>query len=313
MTSEEDRVAVIIPAYRSRSWLLEAIDSAVAQTSPPFEIVVVDDGSPEPLDALLGSRLAQVTYVRQPNRGPGAARNTGAACSDAALLAFLDDDDLFEPGKLAAQVAFLREHPRCALVCSDAWVFGDGREMRRKNRSCHHRSEPDLTLAGLLDDNPITTNTVLMRRTVFEDLGGFDEDRDLIAVEDYDLWIRVAERYSMGYLDQPLGRYRLNEAGLSAPRRFLDGVQKVLDNAVRRGVPTELRRRFPQRRCGLLLDHAWSLLEAGKAGGALTVVAQALAACPSHPVAWKLLARGLADAIRLPMPRVTLTRSLTGS
>ena len=116
MNREKSGVAVVLPAYRSSRFLGDALESLFAQSLPPDEIIVVDDGSPEDEEGVVRPYLDRVSYVRTENRGPGAARNLGVSLTHSPLVAFLDADDLWEPQKLLAQVAYLRERPGCLLV-----------------------------------------------------------------------------------------------------------------------------------------------------------------------------------------------------
>ncbi len=288
-------VAVIVPAYRSEDYLAAALDSALAQTLPPDEIVVVDDGSPDNTCQIVEPYLDRVLYVAQTeNRGPGAARNLGLRVTRSPLVAFLDADDLWETHKLEVQVDWLDRHPDHALVCSDAIVFGDGLEPVRKYRSRHPDRLPDLGFAGLIVENSITTLTVLARRAAIEAVGPFDEDPRLIAVEDYELWLRLAARYRLGYVDEALGRYRKHPQNLSGARRFLDGVGRILDLVANRNPgSTELRPLLRRRRCQLQLDLAWEFLQLGQVRSAVRPILEALAISPRDPLAWRFLARGL--------------------
>lgn len=285
-------VAVVIPAFRSERWIGEAIASVLAQTRAPAEIIVVDDGSPDATEEAVAPFLGKVVYARQRNGGPAAARNTGVALTEAPWIAFLDADDLWEPEKLATQARCLSERPGLSMVCSDCWVFGHSTPVARKNGALD--APLDLSLPGLLRRNPVVTSTVLVRREAFEDAGGFDEDRALIAVEDFDLWLKLAERAAIGYVDAPLGRYRQTATSLSGPRRFLDGVQRVLENAVVRSPRyAALRPQIRARICTLQCDLAWHLLEEDQGGAAVRPILEALAESPSRPEPWRLLARAL--------------------
>ena len=181
----------------------------------------------------------RVRVLRQDNGGPAAARNTGVRAASAPLIAFLDADDLWEPTKLEAQLTALRERPGLGAVCSDAWLLREGLPLSRKWGSASERGAPDLSFDGLLLANPISTLTVLARRELLLRAGLFDEDRRLIAVEDYDLWLRLAELAPIGWIDAPLARYRVHASSLSSTETFLRGVTLVLD---------KLRRRHPEPR-----------------------------------------------------------------
>ena len=115
-------VSVIIPVYNRKDFIAEAIESVLAQTYTDFEIIVVDDGSPEDMKDVLGLYLQKIKYVYQENKGLAAARNTGIRNSSGKYVAFLDDDDLFERRKLEKQTEILETHPELGFVFSD-WSY----------------------------------------------------------------------------------------------------------------------------------------------------------------------------------------------
>ena len=173
-----DTVAVIIPAYNASRHLRRTIESVLAQTAPPAEIIVVDDGSTDDTAAVVRSFPPPVRLIQKPNGGPGSARNLGARSASATWLAFGDADDVWYPDKLAAQLA-LRQPPETGLI----HCLPDHRD----------DAVPDtLTFDDLWERNWIINSSVLLRRDAFDQVGGFDEARDLISVEDYNLWLRVA-------------------------------------------------------------------------------------------------------------------------
>lgn len=171
-------VSVIIPAYNAAAYVGKAIESALRQSHPPLEVLVVDDGSKDHTAEVVAAYEPAVRLVRKANGGPASARNLGAALSCGTWLALLDADDWWMPDKLAAQLELAGAPDVGLLHC-----LGD------------HRSEPvpDLLSFGQLwHKNWIINSSVLMRREVFESLGGFNESKELISVEDYNLWLRIA-------------------------------------------------------------------------------------------------------------------------
>src|SRR5690606_34001769 len=180
--SVQASVAVVIPVHDGEAFLAETLASVAAQTLPAAEVIVVDDGSTDRSAAV--ARAAGARVLQQANAGPGAARNRGAAASTSELIAFLDADDLFEPDKLARQVAALASAPDAAGACSDALVLGGPRDGTRRNAG--RRLPPVLRLRDLLHANPVIASSVVLRRSAFAAAGGFDEDPVLIATEDYD-------------------------------------------------------------------------------------------------------------------------------
>ncbi len=287
-------VAAVLPAWRSRPWIREALGSVFAQVLPPAEIVVVDDGSDDGLEEEIEDLLDRILFLRQENRGPGAARNLAVAMTSSPFLAFLDADDLWEPERLAVQVPLLEADPARVLVCSDAWEFGEGRELRRWSRSGGRRSPPALDLEGLLRGNGIATLTVLCRREAFERAGGFDEDRGLLAVEDYDLWLRMSELGGFLYVDRPLARYRRRPSSLSGARRFREGVRLVLEKFRRRSErAVELRHLLARREALLWLDEAREIQDAGQFRASLKPIRRAWSLAPGAPETWRTFFRGL--------------------
>ncbi|HLH42987.1 MAG TPA: glycosyltransferase family A protein [Bryobacteraceae bacterium] len=192
-------VSVIIPAYNAGRVVGRAIESALAQTLPPLEIVVVDDGSSDDTAAVAERYGAKVRVLRQANAGPAAARNRGARAAAGEWLAFLDSDDAWLPRKLERQLAHVGS-PRVGLVCC------------LTNGSV---STDRITLESLWEYNYIGMSGVLVRRAAFDEVGGFDEDPGLISVEDYNLWLRIAMRWEIAMVPENLFAYLPETGSLS--------------------------------------------------------------------------------------------------
>jgi glycosyltransferase involved in cell wall biosynthesis len=171
-------VSVIIPAYNAEKFLARAIDSALNQTVPPIEVLVVDDGSQDDTAAVVAGYGPPVRLLQKPNGGPASARNLGAREAHGDWLAFLDADDLWKEAKLERQFAVaVREN--ADLVQSVVPL--SYRVVPRK-----------IDFEQLWAGNCVATSSVMLKRSVFEEAGGFDEDPRLISVEDYNLWLRLA-------------------------------------------------------------------------------------------------------------------------
>ena len=267
-------VAVVIPCHDAAATLAETLQSVREQTLPAAEVVVVDDGSRD--DSAEIARRAGVRCVRQECRGPGGARNRGIAETTAPLVAFLDSDDCYERDKLERQVAHLREHD-LVLSCCDAFVVRDGVRGPRKNQG---RGVPALlSFDELLRRNPIICSSVVARRDALARAGGFDEDPVLIATEDYDLWLRVARVGKLGYLDEPLLRYRVSAGSLSDDRRFMRGLDRIMAKVTAGDASAEVTRAAAVRRAGVRVAAAYHLARrgAGREARALLREARALA------------------------------------
>lgn len=193
------RVSVIIPTY-NRAWsLATAVDSVLSQDFDAFETIVVDDGSTDETRALLTDYGAALRVIRQPNRGVSAARNAGIRAAAAPLVALLDSDDFWLPGKLAAQTAFFDQNPE-AVICQteERWI----RNGVRVNPGKRHRKRGGMIFEPSLELCLVSPSAVMLRRSLFESVGFFDER--LPACEDYDLWLRISCRHPVHLIDRPL-------------------------------------------------------------------------------------------------------------
>lgn len=210
-------VSVIMPAYNSGRFLAESVRSVQAQTFGGWELIVVDDGSTDDTAAVARSFVEadpRVRYVARPNGGQAAARNTGLGEARGPLVAFLDSDDLWLPGKLEAQLAVLEE-TGVDLVYTDGEIFSeDGAEWPDE----HFHIVPGETrglemFRTLFRSNRIGTLSVLVKRSALDAVGLFDEDRAYQNCEDYDLWMRLA-KWGAGFygMTEKLMRYRRHAA-----------------------------------------------------------------------------------------------------
>ena len=196
-------VSVIIPVYNRPAMVREALASVLAQTFRNFEILAVDDGStddtPERLEEAAEGAPLRVIRIEHCGK-PGAVRNRGVEAARGELLAFLDSDDLWAPEKLESQLALhgvASAAPRISHT-RERWLR-NGREVSQGSQ--RHRRAGDLFVDSL-KKCIIGPSTVMMERSLFEELGGFREDVEI--AEDYELWLRVTHREPVAYLDEAL-------------------------------------------------------------------------------------------------------------
>jgi glycosyltransferase involved in cell wall biosynthesis len=200
-------ISVVIPLFNQEFFVREAIRSALDQTYKNIEVIVVDDGSTDQSAAAVKAiNDPRIRYYYQANSGlPAAARNQGIRLAKGEWVAFLDHDDVWLPNKLAMQMNALGRDPGIKLI-SGNMTFLDDRTprpiMRYRQRSLNN-------LTDLIVQNRVMTTTALANKAVLDELGGFRENRDLMAVEDYDLWLRIAQKYKILYLDEVLAKYRI--------------------------------------------------------------------------------------------------------
>ncbi|REJ92397.1 MAG: glycosyltransferase family 2 protein [Planctomycetota bacterium] len=179
MSTSHPPISAVIPACNAESCLARAIESVFSQTHPVSEIIVVDDGSRDATSDIVRSFGDPVRLVRQSNAGPSAARNHGIRLARSEWIALLDADDAWLPEKLERQLPYLAETGVGAVHCPTDTCLAE----------CEYEGE--LTFEMLWTHNMIGTSTVLLRKSAWEDVGGFDEDRELTCVEDYNLWLRL--------------------------------------------------------------------------------------------------------------------------
>lgn len=222
---------MIIPTYNRRDLLPRALDSVLAQTMPVDEIIVIDDGSTDGTDDMLRARYGdRVRYVWQANAGVSAARNHGLRLAQGRYLALLDSDDLWLPTKTELQVAFLDTHPDFGMVvCDVERVDSDYRHIDVFRRRDTLR-EDGWVLRWVLHNPALAPASVLMRREVVEQLGGFDEG--LRTAEDLEFHLRVARHWKIGVVEQALVRAMRGHDGLSAADSTYDDYVRVLEAAV---------------------------------------------------------------------------------
>jgi glycosyltransferase involved in cell wall biosynthesis len=210
------RVTVVIPAYNAAAFIAEALDSVFAQSCQDFEVIVINDGSPDTaeLERVLHPYLARITCLRQPNLGPSAARNAGIRQARGEFVAFLDSDDTWDPEFLNSQLRLIESGTGVDLVYADLRIVGDSSragETFMEGAPSRGPATFDRILAG--DCQP-STSAALARRQAVIQAGMFDES--FWRVEDFDLWLRLAWRGGVLYQREVLGSHRMRSGSLSA-------------------------------------------------------------------------------------------------
>jgi len=192
-------ISVIIPTYNRAGMVKEAIESVLAQGYADRELIVVDDGSTDETERVVSSFAPRLTYIYQDHQGVSAARNRGIVHARGEYLAFLDSDDLWLEDKLYRQMRFMESHPE-ALICytDEIWI----RRGVRVNPMKKHRKYSGMIFPHCLPLCIISPSSALFARRLLDEVGMFDET--LTVCEDYDLWLRIAARYPIHFIDMPL-------------------------------------------------------------------------------------------------------------
>ncbi|MEI6669947.1 MAG: glycosyltransferase family A protein [Acidobacteriota bacterium] len=282
----EPRVSVVIPTFNRAHQVYEAIESALAQTWRAAEVIVVDDGSTDNTREVVARYRDRVRYIYQENRGVSAARNAGIRIVQGSHIAFLDSDDLWVPGKLEAQMALFAEHPELGLVsCHSRFVDVHG---------VPTQGDPSAIEPPIAEGRPLLRRLLLgnwlsggsnavVRRAPLDAVGGFDER--LSCAEDWDMWIRIAQRFAIGFVNEPLTISRVSANSLSAPANvaaMLENELRMLDkhcSAADGGVGSWDRRMAYAERYGRA---AWAHLAIGNRRLARRFIIKSLAVSPEH-------------------------------
>jgi len=236
----DELISVIIPCYNAAHCISNTLDSALAQNYKNFEIIVVDDGSSDNTAEMIKSKIAstengqRIKLVQQKNAGVSVARNVGVANASGTYLAFLDADDLWHEEKLATHIRFMTDNPEVGISFARIRFMSSAGEILKRTSSLPLGEQ---NAAALFAENPTTTTSNLfVRRSVFEQLGGFDESMSF--AEDQEFLIRVLHEtvHKVSGIDTILVYYRASENGLSSnlaemETGWLHMVERVRDYA----------------------------------------------------------------------------------
>lgn len=215
--SATPRVSVVIPAYNAAEYIADALASVFAQTFSDFEVIVVNDGSPDTpaLEAALEPFRDRILYFKQENRGPSAARNLGIQQAQGECVAFIDSDDIWLPEYLAEQLQWFGAQPAPDVVCADMSTYGDADVHPTTLTTRPELAQDNISYKDLLllDYVLLPSCTVARRRSLL-DAGLFDET--IVRGEDWDLWLRIAHKGGkIVAWSRVLGRRRVHAGGLT--------------------------------------------------------------------------------------------------
>lgn len=263
------RVSVLVPVYKGERFIAKTLQSALSQTHADLEIIVVNDGSPDNSEAVIKPFLSdsRVWYIKQVNAGVAAARNTAIKHAQGDYFALLDQDDLWHPDKLARQIELFKSNPRLGLVhCHAVPIDTLGNALPAdpwRPRPTQAKAFSEIFLG-----NPIQACAGMFSRKAVDAVGGFDTSPELRFADEYDLWLRIAGRFEVGYVPETLAYFRLhgenNSADLSPMVRATLGVLAKAGREQPGAVDGIPRPQIRARHARLYLDLAESELAGGK-------------------------------------------------
>jgi hypothetical protein len=225
--------SAIIAAYQAAAFIAEALESLLAQTVAPIEIIVCDDGSTDDLTGALAPYLDRIKLIRQENRGPAAARNVAARAASGDFIAILDADDVYYPERLEALSELNARRPDLDILTADCHVIAGGKFIRNCYHE-HYRFATNNQRQAILRENFLGPGHMSVRRDRFLAVGGLDER--FVQAEDWDCWIRMILSGSRaGMVNEPLAEYRVHPTSLASDRvRLSEGKVAVLEKTALR-------------------------------------------------------------------------------
>lgn len=276
----QTNISVVIPTYNYGKFVCQAVDSVLAQTCPPLEIIVVDDGSTDNTRELLKTYGNRIQYIYQENRHLSAARNTGIRAAKGEWIAFLDSDDLWHPQKLERISNIITTHPELSAVSTDGITFQDQPPAVKAIFSGAGSLIP-IGLRELVYGVPFSGgSSAIVKRECLIQVGLFKET--LRSVEDLDMWLRLAAHYRLMRLGELLTIVRVHPTSMSAQAERMEANHRKMLSEVFAAIP-ELRRHpfwkmvaYARLHRGVAMMHA----EAGNRSAAFRSLWRSFLACP---------------------------------
>jgi len=196
------KISLIIPTFNREKLLNKTIESVLNQTVSIDEIIIIDDGSTDNTEEIVNNyKTDTIKYIYQKNKGVSNARNHGIKIASNDWLCFLDSDDIWESNKLEKQIDFHKKNPHILFSHTDElWIFND----KIINQKKHQLKPSGFCFEENISNTLIGASTLMIHKKVFDEVGYFDEE--LIACEDYDLWLRILTKYELGLINEKLIR-----------------------------------------------------------------------------------------------------------
>ncbi len=283
------RVSIIVPVFNGEQYLRESLDSIVAQTHPPTEVLVMDDASTDGTPAIVASYGNRVSYYRQPqNRGIYGNVNDGIGIARGEYIAVYHADDIYHPSIVEREVAFLERHPEAgAVFCQDVFIDTLGREFGRLEMPSEVRGGCPLDYPAILNallrykNRFLRSPSSMVRASVYRGVGSY-RDAEFYNTSDLEMWLRIARRYPVGILEEYLLRYRHGHSSSSQryhhlrtePERYFQIMDLYLEDGGRAVAAPDALAAYEAHRAEDLLMLAINHYILGRRGKAWAILKQ---------------------------------------
>ena len=240
MKTKQPLISVIMPCYNGEKFIGEAIESVINQTYKNWELIIVDDDSTDKSEEIVKQYLLdnRIQYIQhKKNKGIPSARNTGIKKSNGEFIALLDDDDMWIPSKLAIQLEeFQKSKDVFGLVFGNIRVINSGgciiHEAESLKINLENLSKEDV-IRNLFLYNFISSITAMFKSECITEVGGFNEEITW-GGDDYDLWLRLANRFKFAYINKVLGIKRVHNDNYSQTERMIKGEIQLINSIVKK-------------------------------------------------------------------------------
>ena len=247
-------ISVVVPTFNRKDMLSRALLSIFSQSLEPFEVIVVDNGSNDNTQEMLRNEFPQVRLLLEPEKGVSRARNKGIYEANGEWIAFLDSDDEWQPDKLKVQTREILGSENIISHTDELW-YRNGVRVNPKNI---HKKSGGYIFDRCLELCCISPSSVMVKKTLFDDIGYFDEN--LPACEDYDMWLRVCSKYPILFVDKPLtikhGGHgdQLSKKYWGMDRFRVEAIEKIINSEKLTGTQKEAAKHKLQEKLKILID-----------------------------------------------------------
>jgi len=250
------KISVVIPVFNAGKTIIDCIESVLRQSFEDYDIIVVNDGSSDSTLRLLESFSRNIKIITIENSGPAVARNTGIKASNSEYIAFLDADDTWYSEKLEKQYNLIKQKNVELIYCDCKRIFPDGSTGLRSET---HKMVRGWIIPNLIEKNIIATSSALVSQKALNKIGIFSESKKILHAEDYHLWVRIADKFKVDYVDEPLLNYNVSSGGFNSLQfeKSLKASEYVFNKIITQGFQRPID--IPQKEWNQLISKAKQL------------------------------------------------------